>query len=97
MNVTNGRYSYFMELVTDPFSSNTICQEAWNQTHRLIYGGFTNMMQVPHRTGNISHEPGRVAVCGAVQFDHHQLHQHHDEAAGEKLGWQARVQVNIAT
>lgn len=38
-------YSYFMELVTDPTTNNTICQEAWAKTPRLVYGGFTNIMQ----------------------------------------------------
>ena len=35
-----------MELVTDPATTNTICQEAWDKTPRLVYGGFTNIMQV---------------------------------------------------
>jgi len=38
-------YSYFMELVIDPATTNTICQEAWDKTPRLVYGGFTNIMQ----------------------------------------------------
>jgi len=38
-------YSYFMELVNDPITNNTICQEAWDKTPRLFYGGFTNIMQ----------------------------------------------------
>jgi len=38
-------YSYFMELVTDPATNNTICQETWDQVPRLIYGGFTNITQ----------------------------------------------------
>ena len=35
-----------MELVTDPATNNTICQETWDQVPRLIYGGFTNITQV---------------------------------------------------
>ena len=47
-NLNDFRYSYFMELVTDPATKNTICQETWNMLYRQIYGGFTNITQVSH-------------------------------------------------
>ena len=38
-------YSYFMELVTDPMSKNTNCQESWERIPQLVYGSFTNVTQ----------------------------------------------------
>ena len=34
-----------MELFEDPTTNTMICQESWEQTYKLIYGGFTNITQ----------------------------------------------------
>ena len=38
-------YALFMELIEDPTTSQMVCQESWEQTYKLIYGGFTNITQ----------------------------------------------------
>ena len=34
-----------MELVTDPMTKNTNCQESWERIPQLVYGSFTNVTQ----------------------------------------------------
>ena len=34
-----------MELIEDPSTNQMFCQESWEHTYKLIYGGFTNITQ----------------------------------------------------
>ena len=46
-----------MELVTDPATKNTICEETWDMVYRQIYGGFTNITQVSHNLEKLLYCP----------------------------------------
>ena len=76
------RYSYFMELVTDPSTNNQVCQETWDKLPRLIYGGFTNITQVTYFKSKLLLYHF-ILVCDSICDHHYQLHQHHDQTQRE--------------